>query len=70
MINEIYVYTYMGTFIGSTSETQRQKDVEQVINIQIYTIFYNTKYYKNFVKHYYISYLHTKFNPQSKGVCT
>ena len=29
----------MVTFVGSTSETQRQKDVEQVINTQIYTNF-------------------------------
>jgi len=27
-----YIRTYVVTFVGSTSEPQRQKDVEQVIN--------------------------------------
>lgn len=35
----IYIHAYMHKFIGSTSESRRQNDVEQVVNTQKYTIF-------------------------------
>jgi len=35
----IYIFTCVCMFHGSISMSQRQQDVEQVINTQIYTVF-------------------------------
>jgi hypothetical protein len=59
--------TYIHTFYGSFSVSQRHQDVEQVINTQIYTIFtvWNTiKHLKNNI-HVYHLYI-WKINLQSK----
>jgi len=58
MYMQTYEHTY--TFHGSTSLPQRQQDVKQVINTQIYTIVYRVKYYKHFKKQCYRSSLHIK----------